>query len=82
MTRRVALSVRAQSVLRLLRDQGPLTDARDPRIAALVPSEAWRYDSLVTLHRRMLVRWDDGGRNIRITRRGRDILTTAVYRAR
>ncbi len=80
---RVALSARSQRVLTKLRDEGPYDRAITPELASVAGGTVRSlYDALVTLRGRYLVRWDQGGANLRITQRGRDLLNAPYYRGR
>jgi len=79
----LSLSHRSQRVLEALRDNGVAEDARaDWLQRAAGSSERDVYDALVTLKGRLLVRWNENGRQIRITEAGRRLLAAAYYRDR
>lgn len=70
-TRRVAISQAGLAMLRWLASQG----GSAPSAAAVVAALGGRsWGVLATLRGRMFVRWDEGGRNVRITRHGREYL--------
>lgn len=69
--RRVALSTSAMAVLKRLAAVPFIPSAAE--VVKQFGSDRY-WNVLATLHGRMLVRWDEGGRNVRITRAGREYL--------
>lgn len=69
--RRVALSASAMAMLRRLAVVPSVPTAGEV-VAQLGGDRYWGV--LATLRGRMFVRWDEGGRNVRITRAGREYL--------
>jgi len=69
--RRAPLSQAARGILRRLAAAG----GRVAVAADLVRSQG-DWSVLATLHGRMLVRWDEGGRNVRLTAYGRQYLAS------
>ena len=74
------LSATATRVLRVVRDSGPLDSPRAAELAGAARCERDLYSALVVLRGWYLVRWDEGGASIRITRAGRQLLASLHYR--
>lgn len=68
---RVALSPAALSMLRQLAGVRCVPTAAE--VVSMLGGDRY-WGVLVTLRGRMFVRWDEGGRNVRITRAGREYL--------
>lgn len=75
-----SLSLRAVRVLDVIVRHGPLPRPNVPELAAVTGTGPALYDSLLVLRGRFLVRWDEGGTNLRATGRGHELLRTAHYR--
>jgi hypothetical protein len=80
MARNKALSTRATRVLHAIATHGPMVKALDRHLVAIAGSGRGLYDALVLLNTRMLIRWDKGGTNLRVTKSGRELLASSHYR--
>ena len=69
--RRAALSASAMAMLRRLAVVPRVATA--PEVVGMLGGDRY-WGVLATLRGRMLIRWDEGGRNVRITRHGREYL--------
>lgn len=79
---RPQLSARCQRVLEAVKGAGTVPDASEALLVAAAGSQAAAYQALVTLAGRDLVWWDEGGRRIRISQKGRLLLQIDRYRQR